>query len=139
MEIEVTETMMAQDMQRTVTTLDALHEIGLRVAIDDFGTGYSSFNYLTELPFDTLKIDKAFLEDFPVRRDRAAIVAAIIQIGTVLGKTIVAEGVETEEQALGLLRHGCGIAQGYLFAPPLTVSAFEAYVASQTPASRKLA
>jgi EAL domain-containing protein (putative c-di-GMP-specific phosphodiesterase class I) len=137
LEIEITESVIADDMDHIVTTLNALRGIGVPVAIDDFGTGYSSFSYLTELPFDTLKIDKSFLTDFPEIRDRTAIVAAIIQIGTVLGKTIVAEGIETREQALGLLRHGCRVAQGYLFSRPLTVRDFEAYSAEHSAVLQK--
>ncbi len=137
LEIEITETMMAEDKHVTMTTLSALRNMGVRVAIDDFGTGYSSFSYLTEIPFDTLKIDKAFLVNFPVSQERTAIVAGIIQIGTLLGKHLVAEGVETHEQALALLRHGCGVGQGYLYSPPLSASDFETFVAQQ--ALRKLA
>jgi len=137
LEVEITETMMAEDKQATMTALSALRDIGVRVAIDDFGTGYSSFSYLTELSFDTLKIDKAFLTDFPINRERTAIVAGIIQIATVLGKHLVAEGVETQEQALALVRQGCRVAQGYLYSPPLLARDFEAFVAQ--PALRNLA
>ncbi len=137
LEVEITETMMAEDKQVTMTALSALRDIGVRVSIDDFGTGYSSFSYLTELSFDTLKIDKAFLTDFPANLERTAIVAGIIQIATVLGKHLVAEGVETQEQALALVRQGCRVAQGYLFSPPLLARDFEAYVSQQ--ALRKLA
>jgi EAL domain-containing protein (putative c-di-GMP-specific phosphodiesterase class I) len=129
--------MMAEDRQIVVTTLSALRKMGVRVSIDDFGTGYSSFSYLTELPFDTLKIDKAFLTDFPANLERTAVVAGIIQICTLLGKNIVAEGVETQQQALALLQHGCRIAQGYLYSRPLSVTDFEAFVAN--PELRKLA
>jgi EAL domain-containing protein (putative c-di-GMP-specific phosphodiesterase class I) len=111
--------------------------MGVRVAIDDFGTGYSSFSYLTEIPFDTLKIDKAFLVDVPGTPTRTAIVAGIIQIGKLLGKKVVAEGVETEQQVMALLKHGCGIAQGFLFSQPLSVSDFESFVSQRAP--RKLA
>jgi len=137
LEIEITESMMAEDKQVTVTTLSALRNLGVRVAVDDFGTGYSAFSYLTELSFDTLKIDKAFLVDVPASQERTAVVAGIIQIGTLLGKQIVAEGVETQEQALALLRHGCAVAQGYLYSPPLSASDLEAFVAQQ--ALQKLA
>jgi len=137
LEIEITETMMAEDKQITTTTLKAIRKMGLRVAIDDFGTGYSSLSYLTELPFDTLKIDKAFLMDVPSSPTRTAIVAGIIQIAKLLGKKIVAEGVETEEQLEALLGLGCSIAQGYLCSPPLLPKDFEAFVAHDE--SRKLA
>jgi len=137
LEIEITETMMVEDKHFTMTTLSALRKLGVRVAIDDFGTGYSSFSYLTEIPFDTLKIDKAFLVDVPGTPTRTAIVAGIIQIGKLLGKRVVAEGVETEQQVMALLKYGCGIAQGFLFSQPLSVSDFEAFVSQRAP--RKLA
>ncbi len=137
LEIEITETMMAEDKHVAMTTLSALRNIGVRVAIDDFGTGYSSFSYLTELCFDTLKIDKAFLVDVPGSPTHTAVLAGIIQMGTLLGKHIVAEGVETDKQVMALLRHGCGIAQGYFFSQPLSASDFEAFVSQR--ALRKLA
>lgn len=137
LEIEITESMMAEDKQVTMTTLSALRNMGVRVAIDDFGTGYSSFSYLREISFDTLKIDKAFIDDVPGTHASTAIMAGIIQIGTLLGKNVVAEGVETEKQAKALLKHGCVLAQGYLFSRPLSVSDFEVFVSQG--ATRKLA
>ncbi|MCZ6716985.1 MAG: EAL domain-containing protein [Gammaproteobacteria bacterium] len=137
LEIEFTESMMAEDKQVAMTTLSALRNIGVRVAIDDFGTGYSSFSYLRELSFDTLKIDKAFIDDVPGAPTATAIMAGIIQIGTLLGKNIVAEGVTTENQAKALLKYGCGMAQGYFFSRPLPASDFEVFVSQR--ATRKLA
>jgi diguanylate cyclase (GGDEF)-like protein len=137
LEVELTESIMADNKQATMDTLCALRNMGVRVAIDDFGTGYSSFSYLTELSFDTLKIDKAFLKDIPANRERMAVLAGIVQIGTLLGKEIVAEGVETPDQATALLKHGCSVAQGYLYSPALTAIDFEAFVSQR--AALKLA
>ena len=127
-EVEITESMLADDKKVTMDTLCALREMGVRVAIDDFGTGYSSFSYLTELSFDTLKIDKTFLDDVPASQEKTAVIAGIIQIGTLLGKQIVAEGIETPEQAAALVKCGCGIAQGYLYSQPLPADEFEAFI-----------
>jgi diguanylate cyclase (GGDEF)-like protein len=132
LEFEITESMLAEDMSGTVSTLRQLRDKGVRIAIDDFGTGYSAFSYLTELSFDTLKIDKAFLADIPASIERTAVLAGIVQIGTMLGKQVVAEGVETPEQAVVLSRHGCGYAQGYLYSPALPADEFEAFVSRRT-------
>ncbi|MEE8367308.1 MAG: EAL domain-containing protein [Thermoanaerobaculia bacterium] len=137
LEIEITESIMVEDKHVIMTTLSALRNMGVRVAIDDFGTGYSSFSYLRELSFDTLKIDKAFIDDVPGTHTSTAIMAGIIQIGTLLGKNIVAEGVANEKQAKALLKHGCCIAQGYFFSRPLSASDFEAFISRR--ATRKLA
>jgi len=137
LEIEITESIMAEDKQVTMATLSTLRNMGVRVAIDDFGTGYSSFSYLREISFDTLKIDKAFIDDVPGTHASTAIMAGIIQIGTLLGKNVVAEGVATEKQAKALLKHGCVLAQGYFFSRPLSVSDFEVFVSQR--ATRKLA
>jgi EAL domain-containing protein (putative c-di-GMP-specific phosphodiesterase class I) len=132
LEFEITESMLAEDMSGTVSTLRQLRDKGVRIAIDDFGTGYSAFSYLTELSFDTLKIDKDFLADIPASIERTAVLAGIVQIGTMLGKQVVAEGVETPEQAVVLSRHGCGYAQGYLYSPALPADEFEAFVSRRT-------
>jgi EAL domain-containing protein (putative c-di-GMP-specific phosphodiesterase class I) len=90
------------------------------------------------LPFDVIKLDQAFLEDFPFVQSRTAIVAGILEIARVLGKSIVAEGVETEEQRIALLRHGCTVGQGYLFGRPVCAAEFEASVACETPAIARI-
>jgi EAL domain-containing protein (putative c-di-GMP-specific phosphodiesterase class I) len=126
-EIEVTESLMAEDKVRTTAALSGLRAAGVSVAIDDFGTGYSSLSYLVDLPFDTIKLDRSFLVDFPGARATAAIVSGITQIATLLGKSVVAEGVETPEQRAALVAHGCTVGQGYLFSRPLDCDAFEAF------------
>jgi diguanylate cyclase (GGDEF)-like protein len=138
LEVEFTESMLAEDKAAIFRALAELREAGFPIAIDDFGTGYSSFSYLSELPFDVIKLDQAFLEDFPFVQSRTAIVAGILEIARVLGKSIVAEGVETEEQRIALLRHGCTVGQGYLFGRPVCAAEFEASVACETPAIARI-
>jgi diguanylate cyclase (GGDEF)-like protein len=133
-EVEFTESMMVEDRLALIEVLGALRGAGFPIAIDDFGSGYSSFSYLSELPFDVIKLDKAFLDNFPNVPSRVAIVAGIIQMATVLGKSVVAEGVESEEQRLALLKYGCATAQGYLLSPASSPADFEALVARQASA-----
>ena len=99
--------------------LRQIRELGVRIALDDFGTGYSSLGYLSRLPIDTLKIDRTFISQMTEKADDASIVSAMISLGKALNMTIVAEGVETEEQArlLRLLR--CHEMQGFLFSRPV--------------------
>ena len=100
--------------------INDLHSIGVGLAIDDFGTGYSSLAYLKQLPVQTLKIDRTFIMDIANEHDHEAIAIAIIQLGKSLHLSVIAEGVETEEQAAFLLRHGCTLAQGYLYSRPVS-------------------
>jgi EAL domain-containing protein (putative c-di-GMP-specific phosphodiesterase class I) len=99
--------------------------IGITIAIDDFGTGYSALSYLTRFPISTLKIDRSFIQSIPSDNYRAELVKAIISIAHCLDQEVVAEGVETAEQAIFLQSHGCQIAQGYLYSKPVNKSEFE--------------
>jgi len=103
----------------TIQSLKELHEIGVKIAIDDFGTGYSSLSYLKEFAIDILKIDKSFIDNFRKNEDDNAIVNTIITIGHNLGLKVVAEGVETKEQAEKLKKLECDIIQGYYYSKPL--------------------
>jgi diguanylate cyclase (GGDEF)-like protein/PAS domain S-box-containing protein len=119
LELEVTESVAMEDPQQAITQLAALRALGVELAIDDFGTGYSSLAYLKLLPVQTLKLDRAFVQDIEVNEDDATISLATISLAHSLGLKVVAEGVETETQRSFLASHGCDILQGYLFSKPL--------------------
>jgi len=118
-EIEITESMIMSDTDSAIAALTELHGLGVRVAMDDFGTGYSSLSYLRKFPIDTIKIDGSFVADISTSADDAEIVRTIISMGQTLNKTIVAEGVETEEQLQLLRNFKCDQVQGYLFSRPV--------------------
>ena len=117
--LEITESVVVQDIETTRITLAGLKEVGVQIAIDDFGTGYSVLSHLKSLPVDTLKIDKSFVRDLGTNPGDLAIVRAIIALAEAFGLELVAEGVETEAAALTLLRHGCHRAQGFLLSRPI--------------------
>ena len=117
LQLEVTESVIMNTGDALVFIND-LHAIGVGLAIDDFGTGYSSLAYLKQLPVQTLKIDRSFIKDISTDSNDEAIAIAIIQLGKSLNLSVIAEGVETEDQAAFLLRHGCNQAQGYLYSRP---------------------
>jgi diguanylate cyclase (GGDEF)-like protein len=127
--LEITESVVVQDIETTRITLAGLKEVGVQVAIDDFGTGYSVLSHLKSLPVDTLKIDKGFVRDLGHNPGDFAIVRAIIALAEAFGLQLVAEGVETETAALTLLRHGCHRAQGFLLSRPVPGDAMEALLA----------
>ena len=126
LELELTESIVADDLEGTRQILSDLKALGLSLAIDDFGTGYSSLAYLTQLPFDTLKIDQAFVRG--KEKHNWAIVRAVCQLARSLGLKIVAEGVETTDHADMLAGLGCHIGQGYLFSRPLPRDDVDAYL-----------
>jgi diguanylate cyclase (GGDEF)-like protein len=115
LQLEITESMVMLNVERAVELLDAIQSRGVRLAIDDFGTGYSSMSMMKRFPIDTIKIDRSFIKDIPDDSEDKAITEAIIQMGKALGLTVVAEGVETEEQRAFLRLHGCDEMQGFLF------------------------
>ncbi|MBL8384914.1 MAG: EAL domain-containing protein [Burkholderiales bacterium] len=122
LELEITETMLMNDLSATLATLRALNELGVRLSIDDFGTGYSSLSYLKRFDINQLKIDRSFVNDLKPDSDNEAITAAIIAMATALKLEVVAEGVESREQMLLLNRRGCQLMQGYYFSRPLPAS-----------------
>ena len=130
--LEVTESVFVQDSQRALVVLDELKQIGVKLALDDFGTGYSSLTYLKRFPIDIVKIDQGFVAD--LERDPAshAIVYSVIELAHRLGKTVVAEGVETPEQHRQLLELGCDFCQGYYFARPMSVDALDTLLRNQS-------
>jgi EAL domain-containing protein (putative c-di-GMP-specific phosphodiesterase class I) len=119
LELEVTESTIMADRRRAQTILGRLAKMGVRLSIDDFGTGYSSLHYLTRLPVDVLKIDRAFVAELNGSPEGSAITEAVIRLSQVLHLVTVAEGIETGDQAEELLTLGCTRGQGYLYAKPL--------------------
>ena len=123
-ELELTESLLVQEnpgIDAALRRLDASH---IRLSVDDFGTGYSALSYLQRFPFDTLKIDRSFVQGVENNPASAALIRAIIGMADALGLETVAEGIETESQATFLARHGCRYAQGFLFSPPLSADEF---------------
>jgi len=115
LELEITESMLIQEAGRAVQLLEALRGLGIRLAVDDFGTGYSSLSNLKHFPVDTIKVDRSFIRELPDNPDDRAIIEAIIAMGRSLSLNVVAEGVETREQASFLRDHGCDQFQGFYF------------------------
>jgi EAL domain-containing protein (putative c-di-GMP-specific phosphodiesterase class I) len=118
LQLEVTESVI-MNTGDALNFINDLHSIGVGLAIDDFGTGYSSLAYLKQLPVQTLKIDRSFIKDISTDINDEAITIAIIQLGKSLNLSVVAEGVETDDQAAFLLRHGCNMAQGFFYSKPV--------------------
>lgn len=118
LQLEVTESMVMQNVGRAVRLLDEIRARGVYLAIDDFGTGYSSMSLMKQFPIDTIKIDRSFVRDLSTDAEDQAITQAIINLGKALGMTVVAEGVETIEQRAFLSHHACDEMQGYLFSKP---------------------
>jgi len=116
--LEITEGVMVADVELVIAKLNSLRDLGIRMSIDDFGTGYSSLRYLQTLPVDIVKIDRSFIAKIQEGREQTALAGAIIQVGHALGLAIVAEGIETAEQARLLRTIGCEYGQGYHFARP---------------------
>jgi len=119
LELELTESVLMQEAESTVTALSKLKTMGVQLAIDDFGTGYSSFTYLRRFPVDALKIHQSFVQEITADPGDATIVSAMINIGKSLRQRVIAEGVETRAQLNFLQRHGCGEGQGYYFSRPV--------------------
>jgi diguanylate cyclase (GGDEF)-like protein len=125
LELEITESMMMHNVERTSEVLAALKALGIRIAIDDFGMGYSSLSHLKQFPIDIIKIDRSFINDVPGDRADEAIADAIISMGKSLRIVVVAEGVEAVEQLQFLRGRGCDEIQGYFFSKPVPAVKFE--------------
>ncbi|HEU5035019.1 MAG TPA: EAL domain-containing protein, partial [Mycobacteriales bacterium] len=126
LEVELTETVLVDDVHQVSAFLERLQELGVRTSIDDFGTGYSGLSYLAQMPINTLKIDRSFVQQIGAPTGDQGIIGAIIALAAQLGLEVVAEGVETYAQARVLAAHGCGRMQGYLVSPPVPADAVPA-------------
>ena len=138
LELEMTESMLLKNVDENIAVLRRLGEQGTRMAVDDFGTGYSSLAYLKQLPIDTLKIDRTFVNDIETDPDDAAIISAIIAMAHGLKLRVTAEGVESKGQLEALRRLGCDEYQGYLISRPLPAEEFaERFLLAGKPARRR--
>jgi diguanylate cyclase (GGDEF)-like protein/PAS domain S-box-containing protein len=126
LELEITESLVMEDIKHSIASLHAIRAMGVSIAIDDFGTGFSSLSYLSKLPVDTLKIDRTFVNDMTTAPEGLALVSTIINLARSLKLKVVAEGVETEEQSHQLRLLSCDEMQGYLFSKPVPIEIFEA-------------
>ena len=135
LEIELTETVVARNVERAAKLLAKIRDLGARLALDDFGTGYSSLSQIKRFPIDTLKVDRSFVAGLPGDGEDAAITRAIIAMGRSLRMVVVAEGVETLEQQAFLQACGCNEMQGFLFSPPLGAAACADFLRQHPPAS----
>jgi len=132
--LEITETALFEDVESNIEILEQLSQLGLKLAVDDFGTGYSSLSQLVRLPFDKLKIDRAFVNGLAKDESRDTIVEAIVGMAQAMNLNVIAEGVETTDQVRALKKLNCEIAQGYLFHRPMPVDEFSQLVAAKAKA-----
>jgi EAL domain-containing protein (putative c-di-GMP-specific phosphodiesterase class I) len=128
LELEITEGVLIEDFDRGLALLRRLKGLGVRISMDDFGSGYSSLSYLQAFPFDKIKIDRAFIMNLGRNPQSASIVRAVIGLGHGLEMSIVAEGVETEEQLGFLAEQGCDAVQGYFIGKPLPIEQYDTLV-----------
>ena len=126
LKLELTESMLLENIEDTIATMNVLKEIGVEFSLDDFGSGYSSLQYLKRLPLFQLKIDQSFVRDIVSDSHSRSIVRTVIAMAQGLNLDVIAEGVETEEQRQLLLGKGCTHYQGYLFGKPAPIEQFEA-------------
>jgi diguanylate cyclase (GGDEF)-like protein/PAS domain S-box-containing protein len=132
LELELTESIIMQDIEHVIGVMRELKNMGVMLAIDDFGTGYSSLSYLKRFPVDRLKIDQSFVRDIITDRDAQAITQAVISLGQTLGIRVIAEGVETAKQRDLLAERGCHEIQGYLIAKPMPAEEFIDFIRKRT-------
>ena len=135
LKLELTESMLAEDIDDVVRKMSELKSHGVRFSLDDFGTGFSSLNYLRQLPIDQLKIDQSFVRNILRSSEDATIAKTVVALGQSLGLDVIAEGVETSEHRRFLADMGCTSYQGYFFARPLTSVDFDAFVAKADAAA----
>jgi len=132
--LELTESVLMDDIEQTITRLSELKELGVRLAIDDFGTGYSSLSYLHRFPIDVLKIDQSFVRNLPSGEEEMALVRTIVKLGETFGLATVAEGIERPEQLAELKAMGCQYGQGFYFSKGVEAAALDAMLGDPAPA-----
>jgi len=125
LELEITETSLLENQEAHLATIRQLKNLGISFALDDFGTGYSSVTYLTNFPFDKIKIDRTFTQGVLERRDYAAVVSSVLALAKGLGKMTTVEGIETEQQFEYMRQAGVDLAQGFLFSRGVPVSSLD--------------
>jgi diguanylate cyclase (GGDEF)-like protein/PAS domain S-box-containing protein len=136
LELEITESMVMHNATRMIAVLARIKSLGVRLAIDDFGTGYSSLAQIKHFPIDTLKVDRSFIRNIPMDAEDRAITEAIITMGKILSLTVVAEGVETQDQLDFLQEHSCDEMQGYYFSKPIAPEQFADLLRKHVPSPR---
>jgi EAL domain-containing protein (putative c-di-GMP-specific phosphodiesterase class I) len=133
LELEITESVIMEDVKGNIASQQAIRDLGISIAIDDFGTGFSSLSYLSKFPVDTLKIDRSFVIDMTASPEGLALVSTIISLAHALKLKVVAEGVETEEQQRLLRLLNCDEMQGFLFSKPVPGEIFESRFLAAPP------
>jgi EAL domain-containing protein (putative c-di-GMP-specific phosphodiesterase class I) len=137
LELEITESMVMHNPARMIKVLSKIKDMGVRLAIDDFGTGYSSLAQIKHFPVDTLKVDRSFILNVPGNSEDKAITEAIIAMGKTLSLTVVAEGVETQEQQDFLEEHACDQMQGFYFSKPIVPEQFADLLRTHVPKKQR--
>ena len=126
--IELTENILMRQLEAALDMLKQLHHLGVRLSVDDFGTGYSSLSHLSSLPLDSLKIDRSFVHNLTPGSKETAVIRAIVSLGHFLGKTVVAEGIETDEQLVQLRALDCDVGHGYYLNRPFLEVAVDPFL-----------
>jgi predicted signal transduction protein with EAL and GGDEF domain len=134
LELEITESVLLKDTEKTLELLTQLRNLGARISMDDFGTGYSSLGYLQRFPFDKIKIDRSFVQELSSKPESKAIIRAVASLAASLGITTTAEGVESLEQLQRLKQEGCTEAQGYFFSRPKAAGELDAFIRERSVA-----
>ena len=139
LQLEITESVLLLDNESTLDTLHQLRALGVRISMDDFGTGYSSLSYLRSFPFDKIKIDRSFVHDLSSNKESRAIIRAVVGLGSSLGMSTTAEGVETQDELDYMKRQGCSEAQGYFFSKPCPAEGVFTLLAKHTAQTKAVA
>ncbi|MCA1768214.1 MAG: EAL domain-containing protein, partial [Idiomarina sp.] len=137
LELEITENVAMSDLHNGMSVIQRLREMGFGISIDDFGTGHSSLAYLRSLPINKIKIDRSFVSELQQNNNDVTILKAMIRLSHGLGKRVIAEGIETEEQQDMLQKLGCDMMQGYFYSPPMRLQFAEQFIERQIQSNKK--